>query len=75
MKGDEYWAWQTRGPTGEWSTVGALIGDDDNGIHMPLMVRERELVDKVRSLAESHSAAVGEPLRLAHFTLAEVEEP
>lgn len=70
MIGDEYYAWQVRDEYDEWTTVGALV----EGTHVPLMVRHLDLVEKVRYLAERHSLSTGQPLRLAHFTLAEVVE-
>ena len=72
--GDEYWAWQVFEPTGEWCTVGVMIGEGAGQMHTPLMFRRREQIDQVRGVAESHSRSTGQPLRLAHFTLADAED-
>jgi hypothetical protein len=67
--GDEYWAWQVQDPNGEWGAIG-LVFDDELA---PMIVRHRHLAEKVRPIAEEHGRESGKPIRLAHFTLKEVE--
>lgn len=67
--GDELWAWQVEEQPDVWSLVGMLVG----GVHMPLVHRSREVVERqMEPWARKHAEQTGQPLRLAHFTLAEV---
>jgi hypothetical protein len=68
--GDELWAWQVEEQPDVWSLVGAYL--PALGSHSPLIHRNRDIAQKMEPLARSHAEQTGQPLRLAHFTLAEV---
>ena len=65
MTGDTLWAWQVQEPDGKWSMVGALVGDT----HMPLIHRNRDVMDQTALLAKNHAEQTGQKLRLAEFHL------
>jgi hypothetical protein len=74
--GDELWAWQCQEQPDVWSLVGVMIpGLAKPGVltHTPLIGRNRDIVEqKMEPWARRHAERTGQPLRLAHFTLAEV---
>jgi hypothetical protein len=71
MTGDTLWAWQVQEPDDQWSLILTLIP----GVGSAVLVHRRlDIIGKMRPLAEGHSKATGQPLRLARFALAEVLE-
>lgn len=75
--GDDLFVWQERTtdtePGGGWGTITALI--PAFGVHGPLMSRRRDVaMSAFGPLARQHGRATGNPVRLARFALAEVEE-
>lgn len=71
MSGDILYAWQVQEPTGDWSTVAVGM----SGLMMPLIHRDLDFaMRKLKSLAQAHAKATGQPLRLAQFNLAAVME-
>lgn len=69
--GDNLYAWQVQEPDGQWSMVMSMVP----GVGQAVLIHRRlDIMGQMRPLAEGHSQATGQPLRLVRFTLAEVLE-
>lgn len=62
--GTTLWAWVTRCDDGSVSTVGFKV---DN-MHMPLVNRRRETIEKARPIAQAHATRTGQRVWLREFT-------
>ena len=69
MNGDAIWAWQELDEHG-WGILAAGFSRDRV---LPMVHRDRKIVDGLRVVAEGHQAATGNPVRLARFVLTEEE--
>jgi hypothetical protein len=61
--GTSLWAWVTETRDGV-STIGVVR----NGIHLPLITRDRDLIEKGRRVAQSHRAQTGQRCWLREYT-------
>lgn len=72
--GDQLWAWQCQEPDGRWSMIAAGMPGEPSLGFMPMIHRDRAIMQRLKSIAKTHARGMGQPLRLARFELAEVEE-